>query len=178
MSLGRSNAALINNVVTDNPTPANTGSGLAIVGSSPSLLHTTIANNGGDQGYGISVVSYLAYTSSVVMTNTILTGHKWGVYVSSSDAATLESTLWDNTFDWHGNGAIITGTHNYWGDSHFDADGYHLLSGSPAIDRGIDAGVTTDIDGDPRPQDAGYDVGADEAIRGEVRYIYLPIVLK
>jgi len=39
---------------------------------------------------------------------------------------------------------------------------YHLRPGSPAINAGMDAGVTTDIDGDARPKGSGYDIGADE----------------
>ncbi len=46
-----------------------------------------------------------------------------------------------------------------------DAAGFdlHLAAGSPAIDAGAAlAEVTTDIDGDPRPVGAAYDIGADE----------------
>jgi parallel beta-helix repeat protein len=41
---------------------------------------------------------------------------------------------------------------------------YRLQAGSPAIDAGVDTGVTTDIDGNARPFGAGYDLGADEWI--------------
>ncbi len=40
---------------------------------------------------------------------------------------------------------------------------YHLTSASAAIDRGVPAGVFTDIDGDPRPLGNGFDLGADES---------------
>jgi hypothetical protein len=48
------------------------------------------------------------------------------------------------TADWYGTGQIVSGTHNYGGDPRFAADGYRLMVGSAAIDRGIDAGATTD----------------------------------
>jgi len=49
-------------------------------------------------------------------------------------------------------------------DPEFDIDGYHLTGISPCIDAGVDAGVYNDIDGDTRPQGAGYDIGADEYV--------------
>ncbi len=42
------------------------------------------------------------------------------------------------------------------------ADDYHLLVGSPAIDAGLNLGITTDLEGTPRPQGKGYDIGAYE----------------
>jgi len=54
------------------------------------------------------------------------------------------------------------------GDPGFvDAAGgdFHLREGSPAIDAGLDlrgAGVAEDFAGTPRPQGAGYDLGAYE----------------
>jgi hypothetical protein len=52
--------------------------------------------------------------------------------------------------------------------------GYHIGPGSAAIDRGMDAGVMTDIDGDPRPIGSLPDIGADEARR----WVYLPLLLR
>jgi hypothetical protein len=40
----------------------------------------------------------------------------------------------------------------------------HLSAGSPAIGAGTDVGITDDIDGDPRPLDGTFDIGADEYI--------------
>jgi len=39
---------------------------------------------------------------------------------------------------------------------------YHLLPNSPCIDAGADLGITTDFDGNPRPQGNGFDIGAFE----------------
>ncbi len=181
MTIGLSDATLINNVIANNATSASTGSGLAIRGASPQLVHNTIADNGGTQGYGVSVGSYLSTDSSPVLTNTILTGHNWGVSVSTGNTASLEGTLWENTYDWHGTGTVLTGTHNLWGDPRFAGDGYHLLSNSPAIDQGIDAGISNDLEGDARPYGTGPDLGADEftgTIIQPAYWVHLPIGMK
>jgi hypothetical protein len=48
----------------------------------------------------------------------------------------------------------------------FAAQDYHLQPISPAIDAGVDLGVSTDFDGNPRPIPTGgaYDIGAFEAL--------------
>jgi parallel beta-helix repeat protein len=168
-----SDATLTNNVVADNQTTSS-GGGLYIRASSPHLLHTTIARNSGTSG--VSVSSWSGDYGTVALTNTILVSHSYdvGIYVTAGNTATLESTLWyGNAADWDGAGTIVTGTHNYWGAPLFDADGYHLLEGSAAIDKGVDTDVDTDIDGDSR--DSTPDLGADERAGADV---YLPIIMK
>jgi parallel beta-helix repeat protein len=39
----------------------------------------------------------------------------------------------------------------------------HLINNSPAIDSGTPVNLTNDFEGDPRPQQTGWDIGADEA---------------
>jgi len=53
-----------------------------------------------------------------------------------------------------------------------DNGDYHLQAGSPAIDAGYDLTgmVTDDYEGNPRPQGAGYDIGAYETSSGPPQY--------
>lgn len=150
------------------------------------LLHNTIAHNRNQNAYDGSVgVAYglLVADSTLWMTNTILVSHTVGISVTAGSTATLDATLWGsgawaNGTDWGGDGTIATGTVNLWGDPAFvDPDGgdYHIGPASAAIDAGVNAGVTDDIDGDARPQEGGYDIGADEYF---VRIVHLPWVIK
>lgn len=145
-------ATLVNNIVADNQ--AAIGSGLYIYGSSPRLLHTTIARNSGGSGIYVGGSS-----ATPALTNTILVNHSVGISVTGSNTATLNATLWHaNNTNWSGN---VTHTNDFSGDPAFDADGHHLTGCSAAIDIGVDAGVTVDIDDELRPS-TGKDVGADE----------------
>lgn len=193
-----SKATLNNNVVAANQA-FGAGSGIYIKASSPRLLHTTIARNGsggltagsGGDGSGVYVTEALPWEypfrgSSVTLVNTILVSQTVGITVTAGNTATLEVTLWGlgawaNTSDWGGEGTIITGTRNYWGDPAFvdpDAGDYHIRSGSAAIDVGVDAGVRIDLDSEPRPY-RGYDLGADEYWPpGALKHIYLPLVMR
>jgi parallel beta-helix repeat protein len=171
-----SDPTLINNAVADNQAN-DRGSGLYIEISTPRLLHTTIARNIGGDGSGVHVTD----GSPVALTNTILVSHTVGITVAEGNTVTLESTLWysNTTADWGGAGTIITGMHNYWDDPAFvnpDAGDYHIGLTSAAIDKGVNAGVGDDIDGAPRPQGDGYDIGADEFTAAAP--IYLPLIMR
>lgn len=185
LGLYRSSPVMTNTVIADN-IAGKGGSGLHIrLRSLARLWHTTIARNRGGDGSGV-YIDFMSESSCAVgipctvgITNMILVSHTVGITVATGSTVTLASTLWySNVIDWDGEGAILTGTHNYWGDPHFAVDGYHLLSGSVAIDKGINAGVISDIDGDSRPQGGGYDLGADEVIGLEWHYLYLPLILR
>ncbi len=105
--------------------------------------------------------------SSIAITNTILVSQTVGITVTAGCTATIESTLWnDNATNWGGAGTIST-NNNYTGDLAFinpTGYDYHLGSASAAIDKGINAGVASDIDGEVRPQGAAPDLGADEFV--------------
>ena len=165
-----------NTIIADNQVNSF-GSGLFVLTchedfpSSVRLLHATIARNTGGDGSGIHVDSGPYGTfNSVILTNTILVSHTVGIIVTAGNTATLEATLWGagewaNETDWGGDGNIITGTpsHNHWGDPVFvnpNGGDYHIGPGSAAANEGVDAGVMTDIDGDPRLGTP--DLGADE----------------
>jgi len=107
--------------------------------------------------------------ASALFVNTIVAGQTIGVG-AADQAVTLVNSLW------HGNGtntsdnlnAILT-QGDVTGDPAFvgPATGdYHIGSASAARDRGTDVGVRTDLDGQPRPYGAGYDIGADEYMPG------------
>ena len=163
------NVTLTNSVVTDNRAD-RLGSGLYVEDGSSRLVHVTIARNLGGDGSGIHVTGSAA---TVAMTNTIVATHTVGITVTDGNTATLEGVLWySNTADYGGEGTI-TVTKAYTGDPAFAADGYHLTLLSEAIDKGVDAGVTTDIDGFRRPCGRAPDLGADE-----INCLYLPAISK
>jgi parallel beta-helix repeat protein len=181
LCLSGSDATLINTIVANNQAN-NAGSGLYARGSSSRLLHTTIARNTGGDGSGIYVTGTWP-AGTVALTNTILVSHTVGITVTVGNTATLEATLWGsepwaNQDDWGGKGNIFIGTVNVRGEPAFvnpAGRDYHIGAGSMAIDAGVDADVTMDIDGNPRPIGPGFDIGADEYV---VAQIYLPTILK
>jgi uncharacterized repeat protein (TIGR01451 family) len=161
---------MTNNLVAGNHA-TTAGSGLYVtggqLGTSGQLLHNTIADNSapsGDSGQGV----YVGQFTTLVFTNTIIAGHaSVGITVTDSTASvTLEGTLWhDNGLDAGGVGTVVSSA-NVYGDPAF-ADpaswDYRLTVSSLAIDAGVDTDVTTDFEGDPRPQGDGFDIGYDES---------------
>jgi hypothetical protein len=170
--LESSDAVMTNNIIADNQADI-AGSGLYLADSSSRLLHTTIAGNTGGDGGGVYVTGTL---STVALTNTILVSHTVGITVAADSTAILNGVLWySNTANTDGAGNI-TVTNEYTGHPAFvdpGAGDYHIGLTSEAIDKGISTTVDSDIDGDPRPQGSGYDLGADE-----ICTIYLPVVMR
>jgi len=169
-------AALTNTVVADNQAE----SGIYLAGGSARLCHTTLARNGSallttGGSIGLYVANGATTASDVALTNTILVSHSVGVSVTGGSTVTADGVLWFNTpiTVSQATTAAVSVEHQYQGDPAFAADGYHLTAGSAAVDRGVDAGVTSDIDGDPRPLGAAPDLGADELVS-----IYLPLVAR
>jgi parallel beta-helix repeat protein len=178
LSLLASNATLTNNVVADNRAN-DAGSGLSIGGSSPRLLHNTIARNAGGNNAGIHIAGggYGGY-STVTVTNTILAGQPVGFSLTDGNTLAVNGVLWDAgtpiTIS-HSSAVTLTVQNQVTGAAAFAPDGYHLTLGSAALGRGVDAGVTDDIDGDSRPASAGTqpDLGADEVSQQRA---YLPLI--
>jgi hypothetical protein len=170
-----SSGALTNTVIADNQAILN-GGGMLVIDSDAQLVHTSIAANLGGDGSGI----YVADSSVVSLTNTILVSQTVGITIAQGSMATLDSILWyDNNNDWNGIGTINT-SNNYTGDPVFIDSKYHIGLASAALDRGINTGVTIDIDGELRPQGVAPDLGADEAapsIQFNQRR-FLPLILK
>jgi len=128
------------------------------------VAHNTIVDNGGDGGI---FVAYDYITPTIV--NNIVVSNTYGIRAKINSSGTLDyNDVWGNTIqDYDLPGALQPGPNSIQADPRFvDAatNDYHLDGDSPCIDVGLDAGVTVDIDGDPRPLDAGYDLGADEFI--------------
>ena len=182
MRIIQSDALLVNNVVAANVCNG-TGAGIHVMNSSPRLLHTTFADNRGGDGSAAHVASQSGAFSRAVFTNTILSGHTVGITVTQGNTVTLASTLWHaNASDWAGAGALGH-TQDYAGPPAFvnPAGGdYHIGAASSAIDQGVDAGVTTDLDGHVRPWGLAPDLGADEygSAAPAAYSIHLPIIFR
>ena len=157
-----SDAVLINNVVIENQAK-RLGNGIYIGNSSPRLLHNTIAYNIGDNNVGVYITGTKPYYSTVALTNTILVNHCIGITVTTGNKAVLNGVLWySNTTANTGGTGSITVTSEYTGSPSFMSDGYHLTAASIAINRGVQTGISDDIDGEPRPNSDDFDLGADE----------------
>lgn len=149
------------------------------------MIHTTVARNAGPSCAGLYVASLTEGEPPLggwaALTNTILVSHTVGISAAAGNTVTLQATLWGtatwaNDTDWEGAGQILTGTTNFWALPGFvDADtgDFHILEASAAREKGIPAGIDRDIDGEPRPFGAGFDLGADE-FHGRLLSVFLP----
>ena len=171
---------LVNNVIVSNHVEnkhPEIGTGLHIDGANLTMSHNTIARNtsGDDKGIGVYFVDLEDWGQpTIYMTNTILADQTLGIFANGVSTLTVNGILWHNTpiTITTSPTAVLSVNHQHRGDPLFASDGYHLMAGSAAIDKGLESGISVDIDGEPRPAGAGYDLGADELwIK-----IYLPLV--
>lgn len=137
------------------------------------LRHTTIAHP-----TLLTNTALYMQAGTVYLTNTLLANFTRGLE-NAGGMVQEDYTLFSNVPQPY-SGMVLSGGHSLTGTAAFvnpANDDYHLGPGSAAINAGTNAGVPTDIDGDPRPLNGGYDIGYDEA-RVALRKVYLPLVRK
>jgi len=124
------------------------------------LLHTTIASATVGSGAAVYIDA-----GTVGLTNTLIANYKLGLEQAGG-------TVWQDYALFSGVTTAVSGTVSSGGHVQFSgpadfvsssAGNYHLGAGSAAIDTGVDAGISFDIDGQSRPIGAGFDIGYDEA---------------
>jgi hypothetical protein len=178
---GNDNQIALDNILFAKNAAQYQGATIYLVGASclycvPShlrVMHTTIADPTLAGSSGIYVED-----GTATITDTIIANH--AIAISNTGATVYEDY---NLF--YGNltntvGSIITGGHSLVGDPKFvdpANDDYHLGFGSAAIDTGVDVGIYTDLDGNPRPKNFGFDMGAYEYQAAIYRW-YFPIIYK
>ncbi|MCX7048215.1 MAG: right-handed parallel beta-helix repeat-containing protein [Candidatus Sumerlaeota bacterium] len=159
-------------------TAGNSGGGIYSGGSSPQITNNLIVYCRSKQGAGIFVDGI--DVSMIHIINCTLFGNQSGIRVEyTSDILIKNSILWSNGDDLYGinassaiycdieDGDFAKQNGNISVNPSFinAAKGdFHLVQGSPCIDAANSQGAPVDdLDGMPRPMDAGFDIGCYEA---------------
>jgi archaellum component FlaG (FlaF/FlaG flagellin family) len=134
------------------------------------LYHNTLVGSAtGQQGTGINV-TVTGFT--ITLANNIIVSHSVGITATPGATLIVSNTLlWGNGDDPISGTAVLPNPPLLVAPAQ---QNYHLLPDSPAVDAGIDVGVSTDVDGDARPAGLLPDVGADEVWFK----VYLPLTLR
>jgi len=176
LAFGEGQAHLVNSLFVGNTTTRD-GAAVAL----PEVGQMEIVNATIDDPLGNPRAAVLNIGSTLRLTNTIIANHAVGLQGSDSVSSTMGETTEDYSL-FYGNTTntlgVLNGGHSLIGDPHFvdpAHNDYHLAFGSAAIDHGVDAGVYTDLDGNVRPQGAGFDIGAYE-YHGPIYRAFLPVL--
>lgn len=146
------NVAMVDNQVTES------AAGLWLRSAQAILQHTTIARNSGGAGQGILLQES---DSHLTITHSLIADQLVGVENDSlTGVAEVAFTLWDN----NGQNSVGTvgNTSPFAGPAGLEANDYHLIQSSAAVDAIAHSPLTQDIDGSLRPVGSGFDLGADE----------------
>jgi len=159
---------ITNNIVAD----SSVASILIQAGAGPHnlLYHNTLVGSAtGQQGTGISVT---VPGVTITLVNNIVVSHSVGITAAPGATLVVSHTLlWGNGSNPISGTVVLTASPMFVAPAQ---QNYHLLPDSPAVDAGIDAGLTSDVDGDSRPVGDLPDIGADEV---RLR-TFLPLVLR
>jgi len=142
------------------------------------IINNTLYENGNGVDWGGGIIADNAQAQHVVIRNNIAGQNLTFQIAVAADVPSGNVTVDHNLIDgYRGYEDEVYGEDYVEGDPQFvdPAHGdFHLRSSSPAVDAGsaTDAPVV-DLDGDPRPSGAGYDIGADE---WRMTRVYLPLV--
>ena len=168
---GIAGGQIINNLFAHN-TATLDGAALALNASGGDhVLHNTVVATALNASSALAI-----FSGTVGITDTIIVSHSIAIRRTAGSVYEDYNLFFGNTSI--SAGALTSGGHQVDADPLFAspvANNYHLSLPSPAVDAGVNAGVTTDIDGQPRPLGASIDIGYDEA---NVRRLWLPLVVR
>jgi parallel beta-helix repeat protein len=151
-----------NNISHDNATAGGRGAGILVHSGNNNAIYNNISYNNAD---GIQIGG----SNNKVYNNTVYKNRGRGIVYYNSTGTDIRNNIvyanGDTVVDDGGNsGATVK--NNLVSNPLFVNPGlgdFHLQAGSPAIDGGLAlSAVATDYAGTPRPQGAGYDIGAYE----------------
>jgi len=134
-------------------------------GTSGSIVHNTFVGNGfgGSSAYLTGAVA-LGSGGSEVVANNIMVSNYYGLNCYACSSTASYNLVWGNTTDYVNDASAATTDLSV--DPQFNDPGegdYSLSITSPCIDAGSSThGISTDADGEARPQGSGYDIGMDE----------------
>lgn len=143
------------------------------------LLHNTVI--GDPANIKPAIYAGESVTTPHMISNTIFSTVTFAIAQAGAAQLSEGNNLYFNVIT-RTQGGAITSTAQFTGDPLFvdpSDDDYHIGPGSPAWDAGVAAGINIDFDHEPRPRDAGPDIGFDEIGAIPVpKSVYIPNVAK